>query len=404
MISREAELVVNLVSAYVRGADGESVAAMVKPEIDWNEVERIATWHAVVPILYQVLAARPDCAPAEQLARWHGTVRANRVRNAYLENAVVRIAKALADRGVTALAFKGPVLAAAAYGDPGLREFIDLDILVRPSDLGPCRATLAALGYRSEYSGLSDEDKTFFQSYQETFNSDDWLVPLDVHSRLNPRYFAYAPEGEALFRRAVEFELRSGGVKTLSNTDLVIHLCAHGAKHGWDSLGWILDIAAFVRRNPEIDWRSMLNDAAAAGGRRLLLLGIYLIRDLLKAPIPEEVMALALGDRVVTRIAAGVKRGLFSNIGRRGGVIGEWSAPARAIESTRGRIRYVAARALGPTIEDWKSLPLPRPLYPLYYAVHPLRMAFTQAPRIFRSLVGISTHAAKPRDPRLAEA
>lgn len=404
MISREAELVVNLVSAYVRGADGASVAAAVQPGIDWNEVERIATWHAVVPILYHVLSARPDCAPAEKLARWHGVVRANRVHNAYLENAVVRITKALAERGVTALTFKGPVLAAAAYGDLGLREFIDLDILVRPSDLGQCRETLAALGYQSEYSGLGDEDKAFFQSYQETFNSDDWLVPLDVHSRLNPRYFAYAPEGEALFRRAVNFDLRSGGVKTLANTDLLIHLCAHGAKHGWDSLGWILDIAAFVRRNPEIDWRSMLHDASAVGGRRLLLLGIYLIRDLMNAPVPEEVMALAADDRVVMRIAAGVKRSLFSNIERRGGVFGEWSVPVRAIESARGRIRYVAGRALGPTMEDWKSLPLPRLLYPIYYAVHPLRMAFTQAPRMFRSLFGFSAHAAKSRDPRLAEA
>ncbi len=404
MISREAELVIDLVSAYVCAADEESVAAAVKPGIDWNEVERIAMWNALAPILYHVLSARPDCAPVEKLAQWRELVRANRVRNAYLENAVVRITNALADKGVIAIAFKGPVLAAAAFGDLGLRQFIDLDILVRPSEFGSCRETLAGLGYRSEYSGLRDEDRDFFQSYQETFDSDDWLAPLDVHSRLNPRYFAYAPEGDALFRRAAMIELKSGSIRTLSNNDLVLHLCVHGAKHGWNSLGWILDIAAFMRRNPGIDWRSMLDDASSVGGRRMLLLGIYLTRDLLKAPIPEEVAALASSDRVIVDLAAGIKRGLFRNIERRGGVIGEWSAPVRAIESTRGRIRYVATRALGPTIEDWKLMPLPRPLYPLYYAIHPLRMAITQTPRIVKSLFGVPAANTKSRSPRLAEA
>ncbi len=35
---------------------------------------------------------------------------------------------------VPAIAYKGPTLAAWAYGDIALREFCDLDILVRPSD------------------------------------------------------------------------------------------------------------------------------------------------------------------------------------------------------------------------------------------------------------------------------
>jgi hypothetical protein len=39
----------------------------------------------------------------------------------------------------------------------GLREFIDLDILVRPSDLGMSRELLFSQGYRSRFSGLGEK-------------------------------------------------------------------------------------------------------------------------------------------------------------------------------------------------------------------------------------------------------
>ena len=37
---------------------------------------------------------------------------------------------------------KGPVLASTAYGDIAMREFVDLDILVRPSDVASAMTIL----------------------------------------------------------------------------------------------------------------------------------------------------------------------------------------------------------------------------------------------------------------------
>lgn len=204
MISREAEFVVGAVSAYVSGAKAEDVADLAARNLDWDLAVRIATWHAVAPIVYRVLSVCPESVPPAILDDLRQRFRANTMRNTYLARELIRITKGLSEKEVRAIALKGPVLAHLAYGELGLRQFIDLDILVHPSDLGMTREVLASLGYNaSSFAELDEQEKKFFQWNKEKFGNADWSVHIDVHWQLNPHYFAYAPEGDALWRRAL---------------------------------------------------------------------------------------------------------------------------------------------------------------------------------------------------------
>ena len=60
---------------------------------------------------------------------------------------LARAIEALADNGVEAIAFKGPVLAFRAYGDLGLGMFGDPHVLIRDRDLARTMATMRGLGY-----------------------------------------------------------------------------------------------------------------------------------------------------------------------------------------------------------------------------------------------------------------
>jgi hypothetical protein len=392
VISREVEFVVGCVSAYATGAKAGR-AELAGCDLDWDLVARIATWHAVAPILYRALSECLELVPAAILADLRQHFRANAMRNTYLASELVQLTSLLKKRGVPVIAFKGPVLAYAAYGDLALREFIDLDILVRPSDLGLTRELLASQGYRSRFSCLGEKERSFFQWCEEAFEKED-RVSVDVHWQMNPRYFTYAPDGEVLWRRMVPVELQGATLNTLSTSDLLLHLCVHGAKHGWTTLGWICDVAMLARSNSGLEWPRMIAEATSLGGRRLLLLGLYLAYDLLGAAIPDELISMARDDGVTVNIAAQVRRRMFGNIGERASVSQEWMVPMRAIESTRARVRYVAGRALSPTVDDWELVRLPRPFFPLYYLLHPVRLAVAQGPRLVRDLIGL--HAQVP--------
>jgi hypothetical protein len=393
VISPEAELLVACASVYATNAETVHIAELAGRELDWKLVVRMAAWHSLVPLTYRALSGCPGQVPAETLSDLRQRFMANAIHNVYLASELIRIVGLLKEKGVTAVAFKGPALAHAIYGDLSLRQFVDLDILVRPSDLGVTRELLKSEGYQSLFSGLGADERSFFQCCEDTFGNENRIVLIDVHWQMNPQYFAFAPEGDALWRRTVQMELQGATVTSLAMSDLLLHLCLHSAKHGWAMLAWICDVAVLIRRNSGLDWSGLIAEASSLGGRRLLLLGLYLAYDLLGTALPAQLISMAQDDGVTVKLAHEVERRMFSNPGVRTGVFQEWIVPARAIESARQRFRYLAGRALSPTVDDWNLVRLPRPLFALYYLLRPLRLAFAQGPRLIRAFIGLPAQA-----------
>src|SRR4051812_19748529 len=64
-----------------------------------------------------------------------------RARNRLSFDELARVLEALTDKGIEAIPFKGPVLALQAYGDLGLSEFNDINLLVHDSDMASTMAT-----------------------------------------------------------------------------------------------------------------------------------------------------------------------------------------------------------------------------------------------------------------------
>src|SRR5260370_38643204 len=61
-----------------------------------------------------------------------------------------RLLDLFAREGIQVLPFKGPTLAMAAYGNLALRQFTDLDLLIRKEDVLRARGILLENGYRTD--------------------------------------------------------------------------------------------------------------------------------------------------------------------------------------------------------------------------------------------------------------
>src|SRR5690349_21560419 len=119
--------------------------------VDWSEFLELAARHGLRALAHRALDGPRTPVPA-QAARslWMASVERQRC-NAILSRELARVASALDDRGIACIPFKGPTLSLAAYGDAGVREFGDLDVLVRSRDVEAALRALEALGYRPEY-------------------------------------------------------------------------------------------------------------------------------------------------------------------------------------------------------------------------------------------------------------
>ena len=370
-----------------------AIAAAVARGIDWERLTRLALWHAMGPLTYRALSRNAEMVPATTLAVLRDQFRSNSARNLYLAHELTRIMRVLDRQGLPAIALKGPTLAIALYGDLVMRDFADLDILVRPPDVSRIREALIAEGYRPRFLDRRALESGFFQCAEEAFVARDGIAVVDAHWRIVPRYFDFVDAATAVWERAQTTPLLNSSIATLAPGDLLLFLCIHGTKHGWPLLGWICDLAMLIRREPSMDWPSIVDEAGRLHSRRPLLLGVYLANAVLEAPTNEALLAMARGDRVVISLAHAIMRRLFAG-GTRSELFHEWYVPLAALESARQRIRYLADRALTPTIEDWELVRLPRALFPLYYAIRPLRLAVTQGPRLVRPLFGSSLPSA----------
>ena len=120
-------------------------AARLSPKdlagLDWPRLNQMAAEHAVQPHLYlrlEHLETLPPAALNSMRAQYY----ASSLSNLKLARELVRLTDRLSEAGVPAVAFKGPVLALKLHGDLSLRQFNDLDLLVRPQDVGPAAQVL----------------------------------------------------------------------------------------------------------------------------------------------------------------------------------------------------------------------------------------------------------------------
>jgi hypothetical protein len=289
-----------------------------------------------------------------------------------------RVSQALLQSGISAIPFKGPTLALSAYGDVTLRPASDLDILIRKDDLRPAIAALQQLGYVSLLNLTATEEKVYLA------NASEYCLSYPAHGtqvelqwEIAPKHFSIQLEKELWTRTIVSFV---GGtqLRALAAEDLLIVLCLHGAKHNWNRLGWICDIAQLLCCCPNLQWTQVWDSARSMRVRHQVALGLFLAAELLSTQMPEGARSYFPGERVLLDMAMDVVRQLQ---------MPDKLKPTMANhiffitsrECWNDRLKYAAGLIFTPGLNDAVFLPLPPVLTSLYSVIRPLRIAYTFA-------------------------
>ena len=148
----EKELLARCARTRIDPASTKKIAALLNGNLDWDYVFDQAAENSVTPLLGRQLQALPTGGvPAPVLDRLKEVCRANTIRCLFLTAELIRIFDLFHSRGIQAIAYKGPALAMQAYGDMTLRQFEDIDIIVRQSDLPKANEVMLGLGYRPRF-------------------------------------------------------------------------------------------------------------------------------------------------------------------------------------------------------------------------------------------------------------
>lgn len=348
---------------------------------DWESVLRIARSNAVVPLLYKALSVTgTDLMPTAFAENLRSEFESSSRRSLEMTGELMQILDLLDGDGIEAVPYKGPAIAQSLYGNIALRQFKDLDLLLLPRDVPRARATLEAQGFSTDAVTVMHESPLIRTWNEMPFTKGELIVELQW--RAAPAYFAPSVSLEPMWSRLGSGKIGGRDVPALSPEDLLLLLSIHGAKHTWERLSWIADIARIPDAYPGIDFELAGRRASVAGVRRMLRLAVLLASDLLDAGMPGEIVDDARSDPAVTLLAEKVRRRLFSGSPRTDEDFPFESMHLEMLDRPADRLGYVAGLAFTPTAGDWEAFSLPISLSFLYYLLRPFRLA---AKYLFRS-------------------
>ena len=258
-------------------------------------------------------------------------------------------------QGIGALVVKGPVLALQAYGDSAMRSYGDLDMLVRQGDIRRATELMSAAGYAPTVS-LTTIDAGKIPG-QYLFSKRDSKIIVELHNDHTLRYFPRRLPLEEFFARQIRVRVDGHEVSALSVEDELVLICIHGAKHFWERLAWIADVAALVSRQRGINWEQVADSAKAVGAERMLHTGLRLASDLLKARLPDRVQAVVQADVAAAQLSKQCSKWLPAAGGTPPGLFDRALFRVRMRGNLISGSAYVLRLALLPTEEDWNSDP-----------------------------------------------
>jgi hypothetical protein len=351
--------------------------------VDWQAFLQLVTSHGVRPLVYQSLhsacwEALPEAA-RQELSHFYS---ANSAKNRFLAGELLYILQLFEAEHILAVPFKGPVLTVVLYGDLALREFTDLDILIREPDIPKAREILSNQGYRSSMaSGVITPDVNVDELHSALTG-----ISVELHWQFSPRRFVSSLAAEHVWNGIEPIVILGRQVWSFSSQDMFLFLAVHGGKHSWSSLKWLCDLAEFIRSNPELDWPRLFKRAEALGAARTCRLGIYLAAELMQAEVPSSVVCAVREDAQVRRLAQEVRQRVQET--RDVDPIESQIFNLRLKERFRDKVRYVFLQCTQYSGEEERFLPLPSTLSFIYIFVRPIwllrRYGFSVLKRMVR--------------------
>jgi hypothetical protein len=356
---------------------------MLQHDLDWSWMLYTALQHGVMPLLYRNLCAvGPEAVPHTVLAQLKGLFHANALHHWWLAAELCTLVQLLAAHEIPAIPYKGPVLAATVYGDVALRQSGDLDLVMPKRDLLRAKALLMTHGYQPWVAMTEAQERLHLQTrYFYNMVHLKTGVVIDVHWTFTSRHWSFPINLGRLWREREYVSLADTQVPSFRPEDVLLLLCAHGAKHYWSRLGWLCDIAELLRVYPGLDWDWLLVEARRLGALRMLLLGLCLPQILLGTTLPAEVMHHLEANAVVRALAAQVRGWLFRAADEPRSTVADYLFSLRMRERWQDRVPYVLFllpgylhQVITPNEHDHALLPLPRPFMFLSYGVRPVRL------------------------------
>jgi hypothetical protein len=356
--------------------------SLLEQALSWPLLLRLTRMYGVTPLFYQHLRQLgfPN-VPATVVAELGAAYRLTAMRNTLMVRELVEVMQRLDSAGVPVIPLKGVALAASLYGNPTLRECVDIDILVPRSQVGQAYHVLQAMGYCGESAEVMEEplQRRLLNSrieYGLTRDERGFRYLLELHWGVFLGHPSERVAVEALWAETSATPVFGVMAFQASAEWTFLFLAVHAARHQWRGLKWFSDIHELCTWTA-IDWAKVRVDAERFGWENALELTLSACHTLFGTSIPPHFAPRTLPPGVHLFPADALDTAPWQHI----------RAKARLFKPPMAQWRYLMRILLLPTEADLQFVRLPSALGVLYYPLRLLRVTIKYGWRFGASLL-----------------
>ena len=167
-------------------------------------------------------------------------------------------------------------------------------------------------------------------------------------------------------------------IKTLQSDLLLVYLCAHGSKHMWERIEWIVDVDRLIVNLNSIDWDMVWHYAKEMHSVNTLLLGLSLCKELFGTDIPDMIKE-EINKRQNIQTLKTYTLELLNGVpttqsSKTSSMFKKFDYHSKLYDSSTDKVKYYLSSVFKITPDDILYINLPKHLSFLYFIIRPFRL------------------------------
>jgi hypothetical protein len=293
-LSPEEKLLISLCRLEFSVEKKSAVYDLMREVTHWERFVDAANSHGVIALVHHNIQELGffDLVPEAQRKKIHSGFLKSIARNSLISKIAGELDKIAGNENIRIVMLKGLALERTVYGNNGLRQMTDLDVLVAPNYAMKLRKAMQLNGFEAAPFISSIYEKKMFAEGKHLPELKKYGIDTEIHIRL------FDQKGNSLTEKLIERSYKSDLYKNLVNPDpqlhflfLVKHLCKH-ENEGSSQLRMYIDLALLL----ESDKGIILNEELLKYARSISLdeelkSRLNILNMFLGVPLPSFVKA-----------------------------------------------------------------------------------------------------------------
>ena len=295
-ITGETALIVHCARLELSEERRQAIKGILSAGVDWDSMLKNAAWQRLTPLVSHHLRS-PELSPLipEPItARLQNIHYQSLARNMLLQDELVRILSAFNKEGIPVVLLKGAALLDTVYRDISLRPMSDLDILVRPEDIGRAEALVLGLDYTYLVQQADEPDDLNNRHLSNLAHRKKGIL-LEVHRHIVDANDAFHFDISDFWARARPIRKTQAEALVFSPEDLLIHLSikflSDRRYQSSTAISQLCDIAEIINHySDSLDWDLIVKISREKGFTAGLYSVLYACQRIVGTPLPAAIM------------------------------------------------------------------------------------------------------------------